>query len=58
MNERYRTVKIYMTARIEVLVNDRETEEEQEKKMADLAIDFVNCLGSNEIEFEMAEFDD
>lgn len=58
MNERYRPVKIYMTARIEVLVNDRETEEEQEKKMTDLAINFVECLNSNEIEFEMAEFDD
>lgn len=56
MTERYRTVKIYMTATIEVLVNDGETLQEQ--KMTDQAIDFVQCLGSNNVQFEMAEFDD
>lgn len=58
MTERYRPVKIYMTATIEVLVNDGETAEEQENKMVDQAIDFVQCLDSNEVQFEMAEFDD
>lgn len=58
MVERYRPVKIYMTATIEVLVNSNETQEEQEQKMTDLAIDFVQYLDSNEVQFEMAEFDD
>lgn len=57
--ERYRPVKIYMTAIIEVLVDDeRESAQEQEKKMTDFAIDFVQCLGSSETTFEMAEFND
>lgn len=57
--ERYRPVKIYMTARIEVLVDDdRESDKEQEQKMADQAMDFVQCLGASEVDFEMAEFDD
>lgn len=58
MSERYRTVKIYMTATIEVLVRDSETQEEQEQKMTDQAIDFVQCLGASEVDFEMAEFND
>lgn len=57
--ERYRPVKIYMTATIEVLVDDeRESDKEQEKKMTDQAIDFVQCLGASEVDFEMAEFYD
>ena len=58
MNERYRPVKIYMTATIEVLVMDSETQEEQEQKMTDQAINFVQCLGASEVDFEMAEFND
>ena len=58
MNERYRTAKVYMTVNIDVLVNDGMTKEEQEQKMADLAIDYVQCLGDNKIQFEMAEFND
>lgn len=57
--ERYRPVKIYMTATIEVLVDDKkESQGEQERKMTDQAIDFVRCLCMPEIDFEMAEFND
>ena len=57
--ERYRPVKIYMIATIEVLVDDdRETAEEQEQKMTNQAIDFVQCLSTPEISFETAEFND
>ena len=58
MNERYRTAKVFMTVNIDVLVNDGMTEQEQEKKMTDLAIDYVQCLGDTSIQFEMAEFND
>lgn len=57
--ERYRTATIYMTATIQVLVDDeRESPEEQDQKMSDLAIDFVKCLDSPEISWDMAEFTD
>ena len=58
MSERYRTAKIYMTANIDVLVNDGMTKEEQEQKMVDLAVDYVQCLGDPAVHFEMAEFND
>lgn len=58
MNERYRTAKVFMTVNIDVLVNDGMTEQEQEKKMTDLAIDYVQCLGDTSIQFETAEFND
>lgn len=57
MKEWYRVAKIVMTAKIEVLVNDSMSEEEQEQRMADLATDFVQCLGEPDIEFEFAEFE-
>lgn len=48
-----------MTATIEVLVDDeKESFEEQEQKMIDQAIDFVQCLGMPEIDFATAEFND
>lgn len=57
--ERYRPVKIYMTATIEILVDDgKESQEAQNQKMIDQSIDFVQCLGMPEIDFEMAEFND
>ena len=57
--ERYRPVKIYMMATIEILVDDeKESQEAQDQKMTDQAIDFVQCLGMPEIDFEMAEFND
>ena len=57
--ERYRTVKIYMTATIEILVDDeKESFKEQEQKMIDQAIDFVQCLGMPEIDFTTAEFNE
>ena len=55
-NERYRTARVCMTVNIDVLVNDGMTKEEQEQKMNDLAIDYVQCLGDTEIHFEWAEF--
>lgn len=58
MNKRYRTAKVFMTVNIDVLVNDGMTEQEQEQKMADLAIDYVQCLGDTAIQFQMAEFND
>jgi biotin synthase-like enzyme len=58
MNERYRTAKVFMTVNIDVLVNDGMTEQEQEQKMTDLAIDYVQCLGDTSVQFEMAEFND
>lgn len=58
MDERYRTAKVYMTVNIDVLVNDGMTKEEQEQKMTDLAIDYVQCLGDANIQFELAEFTD
>lgn len=58
MNERYRSAKVYMTVNIDVLVNDRMTEDEQEQKMVDLAIDYVQCLGDANINFQYAEFND
>ena len=58
MNERYRSAKVYMTVNIGVLVNDGMTKEEQEQKMTDLAIDYVQCLGDTAVQFEMAEFND
>jgi len=58
MNERYRLAKVYMTVSIDVLVNDSMTKEEQEQKMVDLAIDYVQCLGEANIQFELAEFTD
>ena len=58
MNERYRTAKVFMTVNIDVLVNDDMTEQEQEQKMADFAIDYVQCLGDTAVQFEMAEFND
>ena len=51
--ERYRPVKIYMTATIE----RRESQEAQDQKMIDQSIDFVQCLGMPEIDFATAEFD-
>lgn len=57
--ERYRPVTIYMTATMEVLVDDeKESQVVQDQKMTDQAIDFVQCLGMPEIDFEMAEFND
>ena len=47
-----------MTVNIDVLVNDGMTKEEQEQKMVDLAIDYVQCLGDADIHFELAEFND
>ena len=58
MNERYRSAKVFMTVNIDVLVNDGMTEQEQEQKMTDLAIDYVQCLGDTSVQFEMAEFND
>lgn len=58
MVERYRTAKVYMTVYIDVLVNDGMTKEEQEQKLADLAVDYVQCLGDADIRFEYAEFND
>ena len=58
MDERYRYAKVYMTANIDVLVNDGMTKEEQEQRMVDLAIDYVQCLGDAGVQFEMAEFND
>ena len=58
MNERYRSAKIFMTVNIDVLVNDGMTKEEQEQKMTDLAIDYVQSLGDTAVQFEMAEFND
>ena len=58
MSERYRTAKVYMTVNIDVLVNDGMTKEEQEQKMTDLAIDYVQCLGDTAVQFETAEFND
>jgi hypothetical protein len=58
MTERYRSAKIFMTVNIDVLVNDGMTEQEQEQKMTDLAIDYVQCLGDATVQFEMAEFND
>ena len=58
MSERYRTAKVFMTVNIDVLVNDDMSEEEQEQKMTDLAIDYVQCLGNTAVQFEMAEFND
>ena len=58
MNERYRPATVCMTVNIDVLVNDGMTEEEQEQKMVDLAIDFVQCLGDSDIKFEYVEFND
>ena len=58
MSERYRTAKVYMTASIDVLVNDGMAKEEQEQKMVDLAIDYVQCLGDANVQFELVEFND
>ena len=58
MNERYRSAKVFMTVNIDVLVNDDMTEQEQEQKMTNLAIDYVQCLGDTAVQFEMAEFND
>lgn len=58
MIERYRSAKVYITVNIDVLVNDGMTQEEQEQKMVDLAIDYVRCLGDSKIQFELAEFND
>ena len=58
MKERYRLAKVFMTVNIDVLVNDGMTEQEQEQKMTDLAIDYVQCLGDTSVQFEMAEFND
>lgn len=58
MNERYRSAKVFMTVNIDVLVNDGMTEQEQEQKMTDLAIDYVQCLDDAAVQFEMAEFND
>ena len=58
MNERYRSAKVFMTVNIDVLVDDGMTEKEQEQKMTDLAIDYVQCLCDTAIQFEMAEFND
>ena len=56
--ERYRSAKVYMTVNIDVLVNDGMTKEEQEQKMVDFAVDYVQCLGDSFIQFELAEFND
>ena len=56
--ERYRPVKIYMTATMEIFVDDeKESQEAQDQKMIDQSIDFVQCLGMPEIDFATAEFD-
>lgn len=57
MKEWYRVAKIVMTAKIEVLVNDTMSREDQEQRMTDLAIDFVRCLNDSDVTFEYAEFD-
>lgn len=57
--ERYRPATIYMTATIQVLVDDeKELLDEQDQKMTNQAIDFVNCLNAPEISWDMAEFCD
>ena len=56
MNERYRSAKVFMTVNIDVLVDDGMNEQEQEQKMTDLAIDYVQCFGDASVQFEMAEF--
>ena len=58
MKETYRSATVCMTLNIDVLVSDDMTEEEQEQKMVDLAIDYVQCLGDTAVQFEMAEFND
>lgn len=58
MNEKYRSATVCMTVNIDVLVNDSMTEDEQEQKLVDLAIDYVECLGDADINFEYAEFND
>ena len=58
MNEKYRSATVCMTVNIDVLVNDSMTEDEQEQKLVDLAIDYVQCLGDADINFEYAEFND
>lgn len=57
--ERYRPATIYMTATIQVLVDDeKESPEEQDQKMTDQAIDFVRCLDAPEVSWDLAEFSD
>ena len=58
MREHYGSAKVYMTVNIDVLVNDGMTKEEQEQKMVDLAIDYVQCLGDTDVQYELAEFND
>ena len=58
MNEKYRSATVCMTVNIDVLVNDSMTEDEQEQKLVDLAINYVQCLGDTDINFEYAEFND
>ena len=58
MKETYRSATVCMTVNIDVLVNDDMTEEEQEQKMVDLVIDYVQCLGDENIKFEYVEFND
>ena len=58
MKETYRSATVCMTVSIDVLVNDSMTEDEQEQKLVDLAIDYVQCLGDADINFEYAEFND
>jgi hypothetical protein len=58
MDERYRSAKVYMTVNIDVLVTDGMSKGEQEQKMVDLAIDYVQCLGDSAVHFEMVEFND
>ena len=58
MNERYRSARVFMTVNIDVLVDDGMNEQEQEQKMTELAIDYVQCLGDETVQFEMAEFND
>ena len=58
MREHCRSATVCMTVNIDVLVNDGMTEDEQEQKKVDLAIDYVQCLGDPNISFEYAEFND
>ena len=58
MVEYYKSATVCMTVNIDVLVNDGMTEEEQEQKLVNLAIDYVQCLGDSDVHFEYAEFND
>lgn len=58
ISERYRPATAYLSITFSVLVNDEMSEQEQNQRLIDYAIDEMNCLGNRTATLGSAEFND